>query len=230
MKILNTHAFLTINNKNLDRNFTFKIIQAGKSLSKIARITIKKDFYYANKIELKKDDKVFVSIANNKEDKVLIFNGIVQNITNNHHELQIEAIFHAVENTVFNETYKDTNLEKVLKNIIPKFNYQAKDFEQEQIIVQGIKRDTAFRLLNKRELFYYIDKDNVLSIREEPKNENTKEYSIDNCLYFTKDNSIAIFPIPQLNIGDIVILKEKKFIVHSIVYHYLSRSQMILGV
>ncbi|MGL5956786.1 MAG: hypothetical protein ACRC0X_09375 [Brevinema sp.] len=221
-----TRSFLTINDKHLDRNFTFKVIRSANSLITSASICIKRNYFLANRIEVQIGDKIYISLQNNNEDKVLIFNGIVQNVSASSSDIHIITEYRAVENIVFNETYKDTSLEKVLKEISSDIEYEASDFEREQTICRGKLEETLKRLLGDK--YYYLNLENKLKVLDSPK--KGKNYLIDDCLYFVKSGCIAIFPIPQLEINDIVEYQGQKYIVNNIVYYYLSKAQMILGV
>ena len=243
-EIKQTSAYLTINSKHLDRNFRFKIICSSNALQKTASIYIKRNYFLTNRIVINTGDKVFISLQNNKEDKILIFSGITKSVSTTAHEIHLEAGFNCVEDKVFSETYKDTKLEEVLKEllskgtdaysaefdrmskILPKLKYEAEGFEREQIIVQGAIALSTKRLLSDK--YYYLNLKDELVVLDKPK--EGASYIVDDCLYFAKADCIAIFPIPQLEINDTVEYQGNKYIVDSIVYHYLSRAQMILGV
>ncbi len=225
-EIKQTSAYLTINNKHLDRNFRFKIIRSSHSLQKTASVYIKRNYFLANRIEVNIGDKIFISLQNNKEDKVLIFSGMVRSASTTAHEIHLEACFKCIKDEVFEETYKDTNLEKVLKELVSDMDYQAEDKSREQIVVQGKKELSLYRLLQNK--YFYLNLKDKLVVLDEPK--IGSNFIVDECLYFAKADCIAIFPIPQLEINDTVEYQGNKYLVDSIVYHYLSRSQMILGV
>jgi len=223
-----TSAFLTINNRHLERNFTFKILHNMNYLQKIASITIKRNYFHASKINVSKDDKCYISLQNNQEDKILVFSGVINTISETLQTIHIEAVFNIVDDKEFNETYKDSSLEDALKNIVNNLEFKAKDNKQEQIILQGKKSHSLGRLLKDK--YYFINKDKHLLVCDTIKQDDSKTYQIDDCIYFVKNDCVAIFPIPQLNIGDCVTFQKQEFIVQNIVYHYLGKAQMILGV
>ncbi len=65
-------------------------------------------------------------------------------------------------------------------------------------------------------------------VRTEPKSGTA--YVVDECMYYAKSDAVAVFPIPKLDIHDTVEYNGKKYIVHDIVYNYISKAQMVLGV
>ena len=228
-----TSAFLTINDGHLDRNFRFNIINSSNFLQKIANIYIKRNYFLANRITINRGDKVFISLQNNMEDKVLIFSGIVQATSSTAHEIHLKARFDAMKNDssdppILNETYMDTSLDKVIEILCPHSDYQAQDKgkERRQIVVQGQKEPSLYRLL--RDKYFYLDLNDKLIVLDKPK--AGRNFIVDQCLYSAEANSITIFPIPQLEINDTVEYQGNMYIVRHIAYNYLSKAQMTLHV
>ncbi|MGL4676451.1 MAG: hypothetical protein ACRCWI_02140 [Brevinema sp.] len=224
-----TLSFLTIKKEHFDdRHFTFKVIRPSNSLITLAKVTIKRTIYKTKKTDAKEGDRLFISIQNNSEDKILIFKGIIRSVSDMGDQIHITAESRVVANEDFNETYKDSSLEKVIKVLVQKMIYEAVDKIYSQLICRGKKEDSLRRLL--RDKHYFTNLDNYLIVRDDLKGGVT--FVIDNCTYHdsVKSDSIPIVPIPQLEINDIVKYMEKQFIVRAITYDYLSKAQMVLHV
>ncbi len=135
--IKRTQAFLTINDTHLARNFRFKVIRTSNSLVVSASVYIKQNYFLANRMEVQKDDKLYLSIQNNSEDKVLIFSGTVDSVSSTNSEVHILAEYRTAESEDFNETYKDTKISKALSVLAPNLKYDAADYELPHIVLQG---------------------------------------------------------------------------------------------
>ncbi len=226
MEIKKTSSYLTINNKHFNRNFSFKMVRSSNSLQKIASVRVKRDYFLANRVDVQVGDNLYLSIQNNLETKTWIFSGVVKSVSSTSQEIHIEAVYKCVDDSIFEETYKDTALKDVLGKLCSKLDYQASTTNREQVIVQGTKELSMYRLLENH--YYYLDTKDNLVVLDAPK--EGKNYVVDDNLYSAKAGCITIFPIPELEINDTVEYLGIKYIVRDIIYNYLSKAQMVLGV
>ncbi len=222
-EILRNLAFISINNHDLDRNFTFKVVRSANSLISSANIHIKKNYFLSNRIQVNNGDQISISLQNNDDDKVVIFNGIVTSVSTTATTIYLTAGYRVVDDEIFDETYKDSCLGDVLPNLVSKLEYSYDDPVLPQIIVKGKKEASVSRLLQGKNYFTDLEQNLVVSP------DFGATYNVDHCLHHVKNNQAHIFPIPKLDIFDIIEFIKQKFIVKGIVYNYKSRAKMYLN-
>ncbi len=209
---------IELNSKILERNFTFEITRQLNSLTEIATIKIKKDYFDVNNISLSKRDKIKLYMQIDNEENKEIFSGIIFELYSTKAEYYILAeseLSYSFAQEISAKSYVDTNVSTVLGELCeyeidPELNISLKRF----IIYPGQKRISIKSLLNtleSKKIYYFIDK--KLHIK---KDLNGKIYNIDKFLVRQEGEKLTIFPYPKLTLADRVLLKEKQYKINAI--------------
>ena len=236
MTVQKIESFLTIAGRNIDRNFSFIVVNALNSAAKTASIKIKRNYFLANKIETKPGDACYLSLSVNNGAKILIFSGKIKNTITTARDIVIEASYHAFNPEEINETYKDTSYKDVLTKLAPNLQYQTENVTPEQIVLKGRREENFRRVVQslsnalRRPLYYSLTRENSLILSGNILKNKAKTHTIDDMLLATERNKLNIFPIPELEIGDIVKLRDKEYIVKAVTFDFSAKAAMRLEV
>lgn len=233
MEVSKIETFLTVAGRNLDRNFSFRITNGPNSVQKAASVSIKRAYQEANDIRVSAGDKLYLSMAVNGGDKVLLFAGIVSSVGETSAYYTIEAVFDALKADTINETYRGISYKEGFAKLADKLEYRAEDASPEQIVLQGAPADSFKRLINslskalKKPVYYYLKRDNTLVITMEiGSSHGGAEYAIDNMLFTVGGEKVTMFPIPELEIGDTLRWGGQKKTVRGLVWDTTGRAEM----
>ncbi len=227
-------SFLTINGSpktvHLSSNFSFTVKRDVNNTSITAEIILNNQ--YATKIGLKPEieDLCIISIQNDKREKIEIFSGKISTIDLATNRMTISAFYNCVEPKVYKETFNDADTKKILESFVPKIQFEAKNLQHPRIILKDTKTENLRKMLDIHKMNYFINLKNQVVIMDEFLRKGAQQFDVSNCTRGTTSSSIVIFPIPELDIGDIVVLFDEKYYVTDITYSYASSVRMILGV
>lgn len=236
MTVQKIESFLTIAGRNIDRNFGFIAVNALNSAMKTASLRIRRNYFLANKIETKPGDACHLSLSVNNGAKILIFSGKIKSMITTARDMVIEASYNAFNSEEINETYKDTSYKDVLTKLAPNLQYQTENFTPEQIVLQGSKEENFRRVAQslsnalRRPLYYSLTRENSLILSDNIVKNKAKIYAVDDMLLAAERNKLSIFPIPELEIGDKVKLRDKEYIVKSVTFDFSAKAVMRLEV
>ena len=227
-------SFLTINGTpktiHLSSNFNFSVKRSINNPTITADININNQ--YATKINLKPKvgETCFVSIQNDKSEKTLIFKGKISSVALALNKMTISASYDCVDSKIYEETFLKADTKKILESFVPKILFEAKNQEHPRIILKDTKAENLRKMLDIHKMNYFVNLDNQVVIMDHLQRKDAKQFDISNCTRATAKSKITIFPIPALQIGDIVVSLGKKYFVTDINYHYTASFKMILGV
>lgn len=213
MTVQKIESFLTIAGRNIDRNFGFIAVNALNSAAKTASLKVRRNYFLAHKIETKPGDACHLSLSVNNGTKILIFSGNVKSMITTARDIVIEASYYAFNPEEVNETYKDTSYKDVLTKLTDRLDYQTENFTPEQIVLQGSKEENFRRVVQslsnalRRPLYYSLTRENSLILSDNILKNKAKTYAVDDMLLAAERNKLNIFPIPELEIGDISLVK-----------------------
>lgn len=236
MTVQKIESFLTIAGRNIDRNFGFIAVNALNSAAKTTSLKVRRNYFLANKIETKPGDACYLSLSVNNGAKVLIFSGKIKGMITTARDIVIEASYHAFNPEEVNETYKDTSYKDVLTKLTDRLDYQTENVTPEQIVLQGSKEENfrrAAQSLSKalrRPLYYSLTRENSLILSGNILKNKAKTYTVDDMLLAAERNKLSIFPIPELEIGDKVKLRDKEYIVKAVTFDFSAKAAMRLEV
>ena len=209
-----------MNGKVIDKNFEFKIVKQMNSLTEIAEIKIKKEYFEANDFNLKEKDKISIAMQINKETKV--FDGIIIDFfnTKNAYDILAESKNSFELSSVASEkSFVNTKASSIISQLTNFEIDSSLDIQLERfIITKSAKREVLKTLLNtieevlKTDFYYYFD--DKLKIKKELKGET---YKIDDYTIKMNSNYITIFPLPELSLADKVSYKNKEFSLKTII-------------
>lgn len=234
MTVQKVESFLTIAGRNIDRNFHFIVINAWNSAAKTASIKIKRNYFLANKIETKPGDACHLSLSVNNGVKILIFSGKIKGMITTAREIVIEASYHAFNPEAVNETYKDTSYKDVLTKLTGRLEYRTENITPEQIVLQGSKEENFRRVVQslskalRRPLYYFLTRENSLILSCNIVKNKAKKHIIDDMLLAAENYKLNIFPIPELEIGDTVKLRDKEYTVKAVAFDFSAKALMRL--
>ena len=227
-------SFLTINKSSktihLSSNFNFTVKRDINNHIVTTEIVLNNQ--YATRVGLKPKigDSCFISIQNNDGEKILIFSGSITNISTVSDKLILTSFYNCVESELYKETFLEADTKKILESFIPKIQFEAKNQTHPRIILEHSKPENLRKILNIHRMNYFINLKNQVVIIDKFLRKNAQQFDISNCTKETNTSSIVIFPIPELEIGDIVVLFDEKYYVTGITYKYTSSVKMVLGV
>ena len=227
-------SFLTINGSpktvHLSSNFSFTVKRDINNHIITAEIILNNQ--YATRVGLKPKigELCFISIQNDKGEKILIFSGEISTIDLAANKITLSAFYNCVEPEVYKETFNDADTKKILESFVPKIQFEAKNPQHPRIILEHTKAENLRKMLTIHKMNYFINLKNKVVIMDEFLRKGAQQFDVSNCTRGTTSSSIAIFPIPELDIGDIVVLFDEKYYVTDITYSYASSVRMILGV
>jgi len=181
---------LYINGKVIGKNFEFKIVKQINSLTEVAELKIKKEYFEANDFNLKEKDKISIAMQINKETKV--FDGIIIDFfnTKSAYDILTESKNSFELSSVASEkSFVNTKAREVLKTLL-------------NTIEEVLKTD----------FYYYFD--DKLKIKKELKGET---YKIDDYTIKMNSSHITIFPLPGLSLADKVSYKGKEYNLKTII-------------
>jgi len=227
-------SFLTINRSSkaihLASNFNFTVKRDINTTSVTAGITINNQ--YATRIGLKPKvgDSCFISIQNDKGKKTLIFKGKIATISLALNKMTLSASYNCIDSEVYKETFLKADTKKILESFVPKIQFEATNQEHINITLKHSKPENLRKMLDIHKMNYFINLENKVVIMDKFQRKDAKQFNISNCTKGTEDSKIIIFPIPELEIGDIIFSLGKKHYVTGITYKYASSVRMKLGV
>jgi len=228
--ITSCFSFLTINKTHLASNFNFTVKRDINTPSITTEVTINNQ--YATRIGLKPKigDSCFISIQNDKGKKTLIFNGKIISIALSPNKITLTAFYNCVESEVYKETFSDADTKKILDSFVPKIQFEATTQKHPRIILKDTKSENLRKMLDIHKMNYFINLENRVVIMDEFLRKDAKQFDISKCTKGVANSKIIIFPIPELEIGDIVVSLDKKHYVTGIHYKYTASVRMELGV
>lgn len=236
MTVQKIESFLTIAGRNIDRNFGFIAVNALNSAAKTASLKVRRNYFLANKIETKPGDACHLSLSVNNGAKILIFSGNIKSMITTARDMVIEAAYSAFDGSEINETYKDTSYKDVLTKLAPNLQYQTENVTPEQIVLQGSKEENFRRAVQslskalRRPLYYSLTRENSLILSDNILKNKAKTYTVDDMLLAAERSKLNIFPIPELEIGDKVKLRDKEYIVKAVTFDFSAQALMRLEV
>ena len=228
--ITSCFSFLTINKTYLASNFNFTVKRNINTPAITTEITINNQ--YATKIGLKPKvgDSCFISIQNDKGTKTSIFSGKIATIALSPNKITLTAFYNCVESEVYKETFLKADTKKILDSFVPKIQFEATNQEHPRIILKDTKSENLKKMLDIHKMNYFINLENQVVIIDDFLRKDAKQFDISNCTKGMAGSKIIIFPIPELEIGDIVISLGQKHHVTGIHYKYTTSVRMVLGV
>ena len=228
--IISCFSFLTINKTHLASNFHFTVKRDTNTPTIIADITINNQ--YATRIGLKPKvgDSCFISIQNDKGEKTLIFNGKITIVALSPNKMTFTASYECIDSKIYEETFLEADTKKILESFVPKLQFEATNQEHINITLKHSKPENLRKMLDIHKMNYFINLENKVVIMDKFLRKEAKQFDISNCTRGTENSKIIIFPIPELEIGDIVVALGKKHYVTGITYKYASSVRMKLGV
>ena len=223
-------SFLTINKTHLASNFNFKVKKEINNPTITAEITINNQ--YASKINLvpKVGNSCFVSIQNNNTEKTLIFKGKIINISFSPNKINITAYYNCVDSKIYEETFLKCDTKQIIDSFVSNIKFEATNHTNNRIVFKNTKAENLKKVLSIHNMNYFINKKNQVVVMDHLQRKNAQQYNISNCIKSVESSKISIFPIPELEIGDIVISSDEQYFVTSINYRYNASIKMILGV
>jgi len=211
---------LYINGKVIGKNFEFKIVKQINSLTEIAEIKIKKEYFEANDFSLKEKDKISIAMQINKETKV--FDGIIIDFfnTKSAYDILTESKNSFELSSVASEkSFVNTKASSIISQLTNFEIDSSLDVQLERfIITKSAKREVLKTLLNtieevlKTDFYYYFD--DKLKIKKELKGET---YKIDDYTIKMNSSHITIFPLPGLSLADKLSYKGKEYSLKTII-------------
>ncbi len=204
IKIVKTRIYL--DERILERNFSFEIFNSINSLTNRAYIMLRKDYFFANNINVN-ERKITISMQINNENEKKVFSGKVTNIKENKTDFIIEA-----ENNIelygsFVRTYENVSIDVILKEITKvelDITDEIKNIHLKRIILTKTRKEAFENIIKtlstllKKPVYYYL-KNNKIFITTEPKG---KIYDVNESVFKIGLRSLNIFPIPELQLGD----------------------------
>ena len=227
-------SFFTINRGSkaihLSSNFNFTVKRDINTPTITADIIINNQ--YATRINLKPKvgDSCFISIQNDKGEKILIFKGKISSISLALNKMTLSASYDCVDSEVYKETFNKADTKKILERFVPKIQFEATNQDHTNITLKHTKPENLRKMLDIHKMNYFINLENKVVIMDKFLRKKAKQFDISNCSRGTEKSKIIIFPIPELEIGDIVVALGKKHYVTGITYKYASSVRMKLGV
>ncbi|MBN2544590.1 MAG: hypothetical protein JXB50_02255 [Spirochaetes bacterium] len=204
MDVIQVFVRLKHNNIILERNYNYQIIKYLFGFNEFATFRIQKDYYKANEIKIKKDDKILFQISTDGNNYIDIFDGVVAvPVKENETGFIIDADNNTVLKEKFQETFEDVKMSEVLSKLAG-YELLINDMTFKRIVLKGTKKQcllnvikTASTYLQKTVYCYYSAGKIVITDNLSGKIFNVDEYTVrKEGLYIT------IFPIPELTIKD----------------------------
>lgn len=236
MTVQKIESFLTIAGRNIDRNFSFIVVNSLNSTAKTASLKVRRNYFLANKIETKSGDACYLSLSVNNGAKILIFSGKIKGMITTARDMVIETSYHAFNPEEINETYKDTSYKDVLMKLTDRLDYQTENVTPEQIVLKGGREENFRRAVQslsnalQKPLYYSLTRENSLILSDNILKNKAKTYAVDDMLLAAERNKLNIFPIPELEIGDKVKLRDKEYIVKAVTFDFSAKALMRLEV
>lgn len=234
MQIRKVECFLEVSGKVLQREFWFMAVSSLNSLGKKAFVRIRRRYAQANGMDFDVGGACRISIALDAGQKTPIFEGCISNLTETEGYYCLEAKYSALDNEEANETYRGISYKEAFAKLSDACIFEGEDFSPEQIIFEGKKNRSFFRLVQElshfagKPYYYWLSRENrpVVSDRLEA----SSAYDVGGILYEIGTDSLILIPVPLMEIGDRIILREKEYRVKSLIFDTTDRAVMICGV
>ena len=227
-------SFFTINSGSkaihLSSNFSFTVKRDINTPTITADITINNQYTTRINLKPKVGDTCFISIQNDRSKKTLIFKGKISSISLALNKMTLSASYECIDSKIYEETYLKADTKKILESFVPKLQFEATNQEHINITLKHAKPENLRKMLDIHKMNYFINLENQVVIMDKLLRKEAKQFDISNCSRGTENSKIIIFPIPELEIGDIVVALGKKHYVTGITYKYASSVKMKLGV
>ena len=234
MKIARIDNFLYIEGRKIRVPFSFEVANVLNSTSKTAMITINPLFLAEKKINIEIGTMIRLGMIVNGDKEFVLFSGTVAKSIRFGDVIKIEARFEAVKQGIVNETLVGMSYKEAFSKLVENLDFRVDDVIPQQIILKGLAKNSFHQLIAslssaiKKPLYYYLLGDSTLVITS--KLEQEKRFRIgDYALSLTTD-MIETFPIPEMEIGNMVFWLLGSRTVKSIIWKTAPRISMFLGV
>lgn len=234
MQIRKVESFLEAGGKILQREFCFMAVSSLNSLSKKAFVRIRRPYALANGMVFNVGDPCKISIALDAGKKTPIFEGSIDNLIEAGNYYCLEAKYSALGNEEANETYRGISYKEAFMKLSDTCIFEAEDFSPEQIIFEGKKSRSFFRLVQElsrfagKPYYYWLSRDNRPVVKD--RLEASAAYDVGQILYEIGTDSLILIPVPRMEIGDRISLGENEYRVKSLIFDTTGRAVMICGV
>lgn len=219
MEIVQVLAKLKLNNRILERNFKYQVIKYLFGLNEIATFLIQKDYYKANEVSIKKDEKIKLELSTNGNSSISIFDGVVTDPKESENFFVIEAENNIKLKETIQETFEDVSLSEVLQKLAD-VDLRITTSTFKKWILNSTKKDaiknilTTAKAVSGKEIYYYYENGKIV-ITE---NLTGKNYQVNDYTIEKKGSCLTIFPIPELTLKDTLTYMDTSYNLKSLIF------------